>query len=53
MNVQEIYRDDKRVVKMVTTSNGMLFYTRTYIYGDDGYVEKMITVFQDGTVEEQ
>lgn len=52
MNVQEIYSDDKRVVKMVTRPNGMLLYTRTYIYDDNGYVDKMITVFQDGTVEE-
>lgn len=53
MNVQVIYKDDKRTVKMVTRPNGMLLYTRTYIYGEDGYVEKMITVYQDGTVEEQ
>lgn len=53
MNISVIYKDEKRIVKMVTGSSGTLFYTRTYLLDDEGYVDKMITVFSDGTVEEQ
>ena len=33
-------------------SSGFL-YTKTYIYDDDGYVDKQVTVYADGKVDIQ
>lgn len=50
MKTTEIYKDEKRHV-IAFEYRGKFMYTRTYIYGEDGYVEKDIKVFADGTVE--
>lgn len=52
MRIETIYKDDKKVVKAVFLHNEFI-YTRTYILDAEGFVEKQITVFQDGTVDIQ
>ena len=52
MEIKLIYKDEKRVVKAVWYA-GHFSYTVTYILDGDGYVDKMITVFADGTVKQQ
>ena len=52
MEATVIYKDEKTCVKSVFL-RGQFLYTRTYIFDDEGYVDKMITVFRDGTVDIQ
>lgn len=51
MEIKKIFEDDKRVIKAVWL-HGKFFYTVTYILDKEGYVEKMVRVFSDGTVYE-
>ncbi len=46
-----VYKDSKTHVVMAYLTNGELFYTRTYTYDSEGYVEKDITVFADGKID--
>ena len=48
--VKTIYKDSKSVVKMVTRQNGELLYTRTYTLDNEGFVEKSVIVYADGSV---
>ena len=56
MEIRTIYRDEYSLVKAVWY-RGEFLYTKTYILQkeEEGkpYVEKMITVFKDGTVDIQ
>ena len=52
METAVIFKDEKTCVKSVFL-RGQFLYTRTYIYDDEGLVDKMITVFWDGTVDTQ
>lgn len=49
MKVNIIYKDERKVVKAVWYG-GEFFYTRTYLLDEDGFVERDIQVFADGTV---
>lgn len=53
MEVKTIYKDEKTHVVAVYLASGKLFYTRTYTYDDEGFVEKNITVFANGTIDAQ
>jgi hypothetical protein len=47
-----LHKDEKTCVKSVSI-RGKLLYTRTYIFDAEGFVDKMITVFWNGTVDIQ
>lgn len=52
MQICTIYKDEKIHVKSVSL-NGKYFYTRTYYFDAEGYVEKMVTVYASGAVDIQ
>lgn len=52
MEITIVYEDEKTKVKKVSL-NGRFMYTVTYIFDDEGFVEKMIRVYRDGKVESQ
>ena len=49
MKTTNIFKDDNCHVVRVDYM-GKFFYTKTYFYDADGYVEKTVTVFASGTV---
>ena len=52
MRTKIIFQNEKTIVKEVWLRD-KFFYTVTYIKDEDGYCEKMIRVYSDGTVEIQ
>lgn len=52
MKTRKIFEDEKTVVKAVWV-NGKFLYTVTYTKYEDGFCNKMIRVYADGTVEVQ
>ena len=52
MEIKIITKDEHKTVKAVFLNNRFM-YTVTYIYDDEGYVDKMIRVYADGTVDVQ
>lgn len=52
MKIDTIYKDIQRVVKAVWV-NDKLLYTVTYTKDEEGFCNKMIRVYTDGTVEIQ
>lgn len=52
MEITIIHEDEKTRVKKVCL-NGRFMYTVTYIFDGEGFVEKMIRVFANGTIDEQ
>ena len=52
MKIDTIYKDSQRVVKAVWV-NDKLLYTVTYTKDEEGFCNKMIRVYTDGTVEIQ
>ena len=52
MKVEILYDSKESRVKAVYL-RGTLYYTRTYLFDEDGYVKKSITVFRDGTISIQ
>ena len=51
MEITTVYEDDFIRVKKVMNGEKLL-YTRTYIFDDEGFVEKSIIVWNDGKVIE-
>ena len=52
MKISVIFNDDKIIVKKVWV-NGKFLYTVTYTKDEEGFCNKMIRVYVDGTVEIQ
>lgn len=52
MEISIIYEDEQTKVKKVCL-NGRFMYTVTYIFDEEGFVEKMVRVHRNGTVEVQ
>ena len=50
MRTQILHRDQYSEVVAVYIKN-TLSYTRTYLFDSEGYVEKTITVYADGTID--
>lgn len=50
MKVNTICKTDKIVVKAVWL-NDAFFYTRTYWLNEEGLVKRQVTVYADGTVD--
>lgn len=49
----EVLFEDKRNKVVAVYVRDTLLYTRTYTYDSDGYVDKDVTVFNDGVVIER
>ncbi len=54
MKTVVLHEDKKtKVVAFYHGEDERLQYTRTYIRDEEGFVDKMVTVFLDGTVDVQ
>lgn len=52
MEIRKIHEDEKITVKAVWYA-GKFMYTVTYYKDAEGFVEKMVRVYANGTIEEQ
>ena len=52
MRIRVIFNDNKTIVKEVWV-HGKFLYTVTYTKDEEGFCNKMIRVYADGTVEIQ
>ena len=52
MEITVIYEDERTRVKKVCL-NGKFMYTVTYVFDAEGFVDKTVRVFADGTVDAQ